>query len=239
MTQGQDSPSDATTATGSRLPRRTARLHPALHGGRSTSDLEVAIASYAELSALVYWKEFSTPRHAARSARQAVIRDCRTRSGRISRMNTTLTEPAAQPGFTWPVRVYFEDTDAGGIVFYANYLKFFERARTEWLRACGIDQRQLADTRQLMFVVHSTAVDYRAPARLDDLLTIESRIERLGRASVDFHQQAYCNGKVLTRGAIRVACVEHATIRLAPLPDTVRQALLTGPRDTGLSTVAR
>lgn len=157
----------------------------------------------------------------------------------MARMNITSSEPAAAPGFIWPVRVYFEDTDTGGIVFYANYLKFFERARTEWLRACGIDQRRLADTHQLMFVVRSTAVDYRAPARLDDLLTIESRIERLGKASVDFYQQACCDGKVLASGTIKVACVERVTIRPAPLPDPVRHALLTGPGSTRLSTLAR
>ncbi|WP_338863015.1 tol-pal system-associated acyl-CoA thioesterase [Mycetohabitans rhizoxinica] len=157
----------------------------------------------------------------------------------MPRMNMISPEPAAQPGFTWPVRVYFEDTDAGGIVFYANYLKFFERARTEWLRACGIDQRRLADTQQIMFVVRSTAVDYRAPARLDDVLIIDSRIERLGPASVDFYQQASCDGKVLSTSTIRVACVQRATIRPVPLPDAVRQALLSGPRDAGLSTLAR
>ncbi|WP_076795719.1 MULTISPECIES: tol-pal system-associated acyl-CoA thioesterase [Mycetohabitans] len=157
----------------------------------------------------------------------------------MPRMNRISPEPAARPGFIWPVRVYFEDTDAGGIVFYANYLKFFERARTEWLRAGGIDQRQLADTQQVMFVVRSTAVDYRAPARLDDVLIIESRIERLGPASVDFYQQASCDGKVLSTGTIRVACVQRTTIRPVPLPDTVRQALLSGPRDAQLSTLAR
>ena len=96
------------------------------------------------------------------------------------------------------MRVYYEDTDAGGIVFYANYLKFFERARTEWLRACGIDQRQLADDTDAIFVVRSTSLDYRAPARLDDTLAITSRPGRIGRASVEFAQE------VVRRHAARV-----------------------------------
>ena len=76
------------------------------------------------------------------------------------------SQSGAEIGFVWPIRVYYEDTDAGGIVFYANYLKFFERARTEWLRACGVDQRKLAEESGALFVVRSTALDYRAPARL-------------------------------------------------------------------------
>src|SRR5882757_6557251 len=108
-------------------------------------------------------------------------------------MNMSTSEPQRANGlltFDWPLRVYYEDTDAGGIVFYANYLKFFERARTEWLRACGVDQNRLAAETGALFIVRSTSVDYRAPARLDDLVTVVSRIERIGRASVDFVQEA-------------------------------------------------
>lgn len=78
--------------------------------------------------------------------------------------------------FEWPIRVYYEDTDAGGIVFYANYLKFFERARTEWLRACGIDQQKLAESDGIVFVVRRTSVDS-SPARLDDVIRVVSRID--------------------------------------------------------------
>jgi acyl-CoA thioester hydrolase len=133
--------------------------------------------------------------------------------------------PRHRSGFSWPVRVYYEDTDVGGIVFYANYLKFFERARTEWLRACGVEQRPLADTARVAFVVRSTALDYRVPARLDDLLTIETRIERLGRASVAFQQEAWRGDVLLATGAIRVGCVDCVSIRPAPLPEAVRTAL--------------
>src|SRR5450830_157816 len=83
-------------------------------------------------------------------------------------MNLTTTAPPA--GFNWRIRVYYEDTDTGGVVFYANYLKFFERARTEWLRAAGVSQQQMSQEHQLMFVVKSTAVEYHSHARLDDLI---------------------------------------------------------------------
>jgi acyl-CoA thioester hydrolase len=135
-------------------------------------------------------------------------------------------DPSYRSGFSWPIRVYYEDTDGGGIVFYANYLKFFERARTEWLRACGVEQRELAHTARVVFVVRSTALDYLAPARLDDMLTIETRIGRVGRASVEFQQHAWRGEVLLASGAIRVGCVDCATLRPAPLPETVRAALL-------------
>lgn len=123
--------------------------------------------------------------------------------------------------FRWPVRVYFEDTDTGGIVFYANYLKFFERARTEWLRAAGIGQQALAEKARRMFVVKSTAIDYHAPARLDDRLEITVVVEKLGRASVNFHQEAWLADaeppRLLCSGSIRVGCVDTLTLR----PDTI------------------
>ncbi|WP_250534595.1 tol-pal system-associated acyl-CoA thioesterase [Caballeronia sp. AZ10_KS36] len=131
--------------------------------------------------------------------------------------------------FEWPIRVYYEDTDAGGIVFYANYLKFFERARTEWLRACGIDQQRLAESDGIVFVVKRTSVEYSAPARLDDVIRVVSRIERLGRASVDFHQEAWRDGVLLASGEIRVASVDRASIRPAGIPAAVLDGLRRGP----------
>ncbi|WP_244847190.1 tol-pal system-associated acyl-CoA thioesterase [Caballeronia sp. SL2Y3] len=131
--------------------------------------------------------------------------------------------------FEWPIRVYYEDTDAGGIVFYANYLKFFERARTEWLRACGIDQQRLAESDGIVFVVKRTSVDYSAPARLDDVIRVVSRIGRLGRASVDFHQEAWRDGVLLASGEIRVASVDRASIRPAGIPAAVLDGLRRGP----------
>ena len=127
--------------------------------------------------------------------------------------------------FNWKVRVYYEDTDAGGIVFYANYLKFFERARTEWLRVAGIGQQLLSESHRVMFVVKSTAVDYHAPAKLDDELKLSVVVERLGRASVQFVQEAWrVRGEdlqLLASGRIKVGCVDTATFRPSPIPDEV------------------
>jgi len=135
---------------------------------------------------------------------------------------------------SWKVRVYYEDTDTGGIVFYANYLKFFERARTEWLRAAGIGQQSLSETHRAMFVVKSTAVDYHASAKLDDELKLTVVVERLGRASVQFVQEAWrANGaqpQLLTSGHIKVGCVDTETLRPRPIPDAVlEQITRTGP----------
>src|ERR1700733_3079625 len=156
-------------------------------------------------------------------------------------MNMSTSEPQQANGlltFDWPLRVYYEDTDAGGIVFYANYLKFFERARTEWLRACGVDQNRLADQAGAIFIVRSPAVDFRGPARLDDVVKVVSRIERLGRASVDFAQEAWRDGTLLATGSIRVGCVERIALRPVAIPPPVLAALRRGPgvNDGGMST---
>jgi acyl-CoA thioester hydrolase len=147
----------------------------------------------------------------------------------MRRMNMSPSESGAKIGFSWPIRVYYEDTDAGGIVFYANYLKFFERARTEWLRACGIEQDRLAQETGALFIVRSTAMDYRAPARLDDVIEIVSRPERIGRASVDFSQEAWRDGTLLATGTIRVGCVDRVALRPAAIPAPVLAALRRGP----------
>ena len=123
--------------------------------------------------------------------------------------------------FTWTVRVYYEDTDAGGIVFYANYLKFFERARTEWLRAAGINQQELIESDGAAFVVKKASIDYHAPARLDDELTLTLTIEKLGRASVQFAQKAYKGDTLLVEASVKVGCVDLATVRPRSLPEHV------------------
>ena len=123
--------------------------------------------------------------------------------------------------FIWNARIYYEDTDAGGIVFYANYLKFFERARTEWLRASGVNQQQLAEEFQVMFVVKATAVDYHAPARLDDELRLTVVVEKLGRASVQFIQEAWCGDRLLVSGKIKVGCVGVTSLRPTAIPDVI------------------
>jgi acyl-CoA thioester hydrolase len=131
--------------------------------------------------------------------------------------------------FTWNVRVYYEDTDAGGVVFYANYLKFFERARTEWLRTAGIGQHLMAETHKVVFVVKSTAVEYHTPAKLDDELKLSVVVERLGRASVQFMQEAWRIGadgpQLLCTGRIKIGCVDTAGFRPATIPDAIMSAI--------------
>ena len=126
---------------------------------------------------------------------------------------------------TLDIRVYYEDTDAAGVVFYANYLKFFERGRTEWLRRLGVNQSDLAANDQRMFVVKSAQTQYIKPARFDDLLTIHSRITRLGRASIDFAQVATLNDEILCESTVEVCCVDTRTFRPAGLPTSLRTLL--------------
>lgn len=123
--------------------------------------------------------------------------------------------------FNWQVRVYYEDTDAGGIVFYANYLKFFERARTEWLRALGVQQQALLEADGTAFVVKNVTLDYHGAARLDDELVIRTSVEKLGRASVQFVQQAWRGDLLLNTANVKVGCVDTTTMRPRPLPEHV------------------
>ena len=127
--------------------------------------------------------------------------------------------------FTWPVRVYWEDTDAGGIVFYANYLKFFERARTEWLRAGGFGQQALREREGLIFVVTDTRVSYRKPARLDDLLEATVAVRSARPASLVIAQQALREGQALAEGEIRIGCVDAASFRPQRIPTHLLEAL--------------
>ena len=123
---------------------------------------------------------------------------------------------------SFDVRVYYEDTDMGGVVFYANYLKFMERGRTEWLRAVGVHQSELAAREQRGFMVTELDIRYRKPARLDDLLQIESEVTRMGRASLHFYQTIYRDGELLTESNIQVCCVETVNMRIAAIPQSVR-----------------
>ena len=127
--------------------------------------------------------------------------------------------------FTWNVRVYYEDTDAGGIVYYANYLKFFERARTEWLRAIDVGQHELLQRDDAMFVVKSVSADYHAPAKLDDVLQLTLIIEKLGRASIVFVQQAWCGERLLNTARVKVGCVD-AALRPRAVPAAVAAKML-------------
>ncbi|KAB0587961.1 tol-pal system-associated acyl-CoA thioesterase [Comamonas kerstersii] len=134
--------------------------------------------------------------------------------------------------FTFPIRVYWEDTDAGGIVFYANYLKFFERARTEWLRNLGVEQQKLRDEVGGMFVVTHAEINYLQPARLDDVMEVTTVLESAGRASMTIAQQAFLKPvssdqapQLLCEGSIRIGWVDSTTMRPARIPKSILETL--------------
>lgn len=130
--------------------------------------------------------------------------------------------------FSWPVRVYWEDTDAGGVVYYANYLRFMERARSEWLRALGFDQAALAQTERLQFVVVETQVRYRMPARYDDLLAVGVTLRQWRGASLAFSQdvrRADAGAELLVEATVRVACVDCESFKPRPLPAALLEEL--------------
>jgi acyl-CoA thioester hydrolase len=128
-----------------------------------------------------------------------------------------------------PVRIYWEDTDAGGVVFYANYLKYFERARTEWLRALGFGQQQMRAEKGLMFVVTDTHVRYLQPARLDDRLDITVQLAAAARATLTLAQAALRGTTLLADSRITLACVEAETFRPKRLPKMILDALTSQP----------
>ena len=129
--------------------------------------------------------------------------------------------------FRWPVRVYWEDTDAGGIVFYANYLKYFERARTEWLRALGHAQEAMRAESGVMFIVTDTTVRYVRPSRLDDLLDITVHVQHAGRAQMTIRQQAWRGAELVAEGTIRIGCVDAATHRPQRIPTSITASFTT------------
>ena len=120
------------------------------------------------------------------------------------------------------MRIYYEDTDAGGVVYYANYLKYMERARTEWLRRLGFEQDELRHRHDVLFIVHHVSLDYLKPARFNDLLEVSVRIQRRGRASLDLAQEVRRPpGEVLCSGMVRIVCVDAARLRPRPMPAVV------------------
>ncbi|WP_309267651.1 tol-pal system-associated acyl-CoA thioesterase [Azonexus sp.] len=127
--------------------------------------------------------------------------------------------------FTIPVRIYYEDTDAGGVVYYANYLKFFERCRTEWMRQAGYDQSALAAEAGVGFVARKASCEYLRPARLDDQLTVGLEVEKLTRVRVVFRQHVRRGDEELVTGAVEIACVDMASMRPAPIPQYLYQQL--------------
>lgn len=133
---------------------------------------------------------------------------------------------------SWPVRVYWEDTDAGGVVFYANYLKFFERARTEWLRSLGFGQQQLREQYHSLFVVKESTIKYVRSARLDDCLTVQTQILSMGRANIVLKQSAFLDETVATteplllcESTTQIVWVHLETMLPQKMPDNLRQVL--------------
>lgn len=132
--------------------------------------------------------------------------------------------------FTWPVRVYYEDTDSGGVVYYANYLRFMERARTEWLRSLGFEQDRMIAEDGVIFAVRRVEVDYLKPARFNDLLQVSARPAELGRASITFAQQIRrqepAGGlELLAEGVIIVACLDARSFRPRRIPTQLSEAI--------------
>ena len=132
--------------------------------------------------------------------------------------------PQPEP-FIWPVRVYYEDTDAGGVVYYANYLKFTERARTEWLRTCGFEQTDLAEKHGVIFVVRSVAIDYLKPARFNDSLQVSVELIKVGAGHIRLAQRVLRGEEVVATGAVTVACVSVRTMRPVRMPRSLAEKL--------------
>ncbi len=129
--------------------------------------------------------------------------------------------------FIWPVRVYYEDTDAGGVVYYANYLRFMERARTEWLRAKGFEQDRLRDQAGVVFAVRQVQLDYLRPARFNQALEVSVALSEVGRASLTLDQEVRGpDAKPCCRGRVKVACVDIQRFRPAPIPPDLMRELL-------------
>jgi acyl-CoA thioester hydrolase len=133
----------------------------------------------------------------------------------------------AGPVNTFAVRVYYEDTDSGGVVYYANYLKYLERARTECLRALGFEQRRLAEETGLAFAVRSLSAEYLKPAKLDDLLEVTTAVQELGRAQVTFVQSIRRGDQTLLTATVRVACLDLAKGKAAAMPTAIHAKLTT------------
>jgi acyl-CoA thioester hydrolase len=128
--------------------------------------------------------------------------------------------------FIWPVRVYYEDTDAGGVVYYANYLKFFERARTEMLRAMGYEQDELIANEGIIFVVRFVQADYLRSARFNEQLQVSAKVSLAKKASLTFEQVITRGDEVLCKGSVRIACLDAQTMRPKAIPETLFRAIL-------------
>lgn len=128
--------------------------------------------------------------------------------------------------FNWPVRVYYEDTDAGGVVYHSNYLNFMERARTEWLRALGFEQPQVKADLGVIIVVHSMQVEFKSPAYFNDMLDIHCKLTKLGRGSIEMEQKIMREHHLLIKAQVKLAFVNAETFRPLGIPADIKAAML-------------
>ena len=130
--------------------------------------------------------------------------------------------------FSIPIRVYYEDTDSGAVVYYANYLKFMERARTEWLRALGFEQDELIRREGVIFAVRSAKIEFLKPARFNDMLQATVQVSQRGKASLTFAQEIRRDRLTLCEGEVKVACLDAATFAPRPIPEGIGSKIDTG-----------
>lgn len=127
--------------------------------------------------------------------------------------------------FQFPIRVYYEDTDAGGVVYHSQYLNFMERARTEWLRSLGFSQTQLRDVEHVLFVVHSIQVQFKKPAKFDDALIVHCYLSQMGRGSFECLQSINRNDETLIEAQVKIACVNANTFKPTGIPSPIKLAM--------------
>ena len=150
------------------------------------------------------------------------------KSGPVSpREDARTPEPRTAQPFWWTVRVYYEDTDAAGVVYYANYLRFAERARTEWLRSYGYEQTELAREHGVVFVVRTFSIDYVKPARFNDSLQVSVELIKVGAGQIDLVQCVTRGDELLARAAVKIVCVGFATMRPARIPQPLATKIRT------------
>jgi acyl-CoA thioester hydrolase len=130
--------------------------------------------------------------------------------------------PEHQKQHCWQVRVYYEDTDSGGVVYHSNYLNFMERERTEWLRDLGFEQTYLKDVLHVIFVVHSMAIAFKKPAKFNDLLVVTSELEKSGHGSLIFLQKITVDGQLLVQAQVKLACVDALSFKPTVIPQSVK-----------------
>jgi acyl-CoA thioester hydrolase len=136
-----------------------------------------------------------------------------------------MTGQTGHPSFSWPLRVYYQHTDAGGVVFHANYFSFMECARTELLQSHGFDLGELARRDRILFVVHSAQIAYHKPALLNDLLTVTARVKHVGRARLEFDQAVMRGEEVLASAQLSLGCVSAKSYRPVAVPEAIRKKL--------------